>query len=317
MCKLFVSTGPLTKAQSQAMILAANRLFRQTERDGFGFLSAGAEGAAWGRYLVDDKFTGFGQSKRKTNRRIEHGELRDGATALIVHGRTSTNALGIDNCHPFHIDGQFLAHNGVVTYVGDEAKPPAACDSHQFLQWMMRGRSFDEAHDSWEGWGAMAHYDFQGQALTIARDGAQLYVAHRLDGCGFMFATSPIHLNLIAEAAGISISTERFFPKGVARFVSGHVSVRMWKGFAPRSWTRLDELATVGGWQANDDNPNPTTREMRRAYQRRQDKPVRTHRPVKLNQGTLFPDWYPRSGPLDDSPSSTEYVTDGARHWPD
>lgn len=305
MCKLFISTGRLTEQQVRAMTATANRLFAWTEADGFGFLAASETGLAWGRYFVPAAFAGFGvDGPHGRAHASEHGSIPSDTHTLIVHGRTATNERGLKNVHPFHEDGEFLAHNGMVTWEGQPGeRPRATCDSHQFLLWLKSGRGFGESHIAWSGWGAIAHFDYAAQCLTVARHGASLWVANRDDGGGFLFATKPGHLKDIAAAGGLGISEPREFPTGLARFTSGHVNVKAWAGFRSRAWTALDDLATNGTCKTKAKAPKVGPKNPRRAR--------RLHRPAKLRQGTLFPDWSPRSQSVDESPSSSETVGAG------
>jgi hypothetical protein len=208
MCKLFIITGALNRATLKKTLASANEAFAKTERDGFGFVALDSAGKyTRGRYFEPDLFRGFGLGLPSfiSGDLTEENHLPNTAQTLIVHGRTATNAKTIHNVHPFIHGREALAHNGVVEFIGapDEA-PTESCDSEQLFTWL-HSHSWDEALESFAGWGAIAHIDFDTGVLTIARDNAQLYIAKRKNARGWVMATKSEHLTKICKSAGIAL----------------------------------------------------------------------------------------------------------------
>lgn len=56
-----------------------------------------------------------------------------GVTSIIMHGRTSTNAISMENTHPFVMQDTALIHNGVISNHADIPKTLSTCDSEAIL----------------------------------------------------------------------------------------------------------------------------------------------------------------------------------------
>jgi len=249
MCKLFIITGALHRAGITRVLAAANKEFRQTEQDGFGFIATANGTYARGRYFEPKKFRGFGRGRphADTGDIAEENRLPKFSQTLIVHGRTATSTKKLANCHPFMFGHEALAHNGVVSWIGEpDEEPSQECDSEQFFSWL-KDHSWEEAIRDWAGWGAMAHVDIHTGILTIVRDRATLYGAKRADGVGWVFATRRAHLKAICKHAGIRLTRDPLLlPDHKILYFSqcGEVtSVEDWQGFAERQYTHLDELS--------------------------------------------------------------------------
>jgi predicted glutamine amidotransferase len=184
MCKLFIATGSFTQEQTLLMLRVINTRFASTQRDGFGITLYGDSGAtvAHGRYLNPSMYSEFGSdvpwfvdSKQK-----ESGKVPNITTAIIAHGRTSTNKVTIHNCHPFKNDNIMLAHNGVLDWTGSRRRRPKAkhgCDSEQFLTWLSAGRRNStnwiepwlDSSKKWSGYGVFGVLDIDRGELVVAK----------------------------------------------------------------------------------------------------------------------------------------------------
>ena len=150
MCKLAGWAGqtakPLNKAAAERAILAARLEMQKSERDGFGFAQAGANGLH-GRFLQPEGFKSLDalQSLRRnagqafdafaiSKRAKQTGSYKPNRS-LIIHGRTATHGQGIPNTHPFRHAGWTMAHNGVISWNGkpSELHKAATCDSQHIL----------------------------------------------------------------------------------------------------------------------------------------------------------------------------------------
>jgi hypothetical protein len=275
MCKLLIITGALRKEIVEKVLVAANAEFAKTERDGFGFIAvAGGGKYARGRYFEPDRFRGFGLGLPHfiTGDIAEENQIPACAKTLIVHGRTATTAKNLENVHPFMHGQEALAHNGVVDWLGPEdQRPPKDCDSEQFFKWL-RYSSWEESHQAFAGWGAIAHVDIKTGILTIARDGAELYIAKRRDSAGWVMATRAAHLVAICKAAGIRLQhSPLLVPNNKLLLFSrrGAVTKAMdWGGFGQRTLTYRDALSW--GIDNDDDERLPeSTGQKRRSHGRR------------------------------------------------
>jgi hypothetical protein len=198
MCKLLI----LTKHDSKelgSIIVKAWQAMALTEKDGYG--------AAWispsGRLQYVKCSTPSLQDIHveplpfvKGFKKL-HGKLASNGGELIIHGRTATNDINLENCHPM-LDGQAaLIHNGVVdSEIYDLTQ--TSCDSEYLMRaWNDQGLESVAANIS--GYYAFAHLqaDAKGGALlSVVRDSkAQLRVG-KLLGQGVAFATTDTLLKI-------------------------------------------------------------------------------------------------------------------------
>jgi hypothetical protein len=191
MCKLLILTShDFTKLDS--IITKAWSVMASTERDGFGAAWVTPSGKiGWVRssvpYIRGDLpefVAGFG---------ARHGEASDGG-ALIIHGRTATCGVCLNNTHPM-VDGKTaLVHNGVVdSGLWDNYK--TSCDS-ELLLLAFNSNGMREVARAITGYYAFGHIQAvrRGRSvLTVVRDNrANLRVGSY--GSGWAFATSSAQL---------------------------------------------------------------------------------------------------------------------------
>lgn len=112
MCKIQIHTHH-NADKLQEIVLAAWSKMSLTEKDGYGAAWLSPSGkiqtirsslprpststAPWSKAFVSGSFT------------------PSNGGYLIIHGRTSTCGVNVDNTHPFHIGKRALIHNGVVS----------------------------------------------------------------------------------------------------------------------------------------------------------------------------------------------------------
>lgn len=229
-----------------AALTAANTAFLPTEKDGYGMIAAAGKRVARGRYLFPSQFAGYlsGLPERFVPFASEENRIPIGTDVLICHGRTSTNARGLDNVHPFQKGNLYLAHNGIVSWTGPkEDAPTPVCDSEQVLHWLAaNNQNFHGLETVFSGFGAVALYDASTGILTVARDGASLYVARRNNNAGWIMATTLEILRSVCKRAKIGIDTNPIvFPKCIIRFKGGSMLTdEDWNGFGNRPWSADD-----------------------------------------------------------------------------
>lgn len=250
MCKLFIATGSFNKQQVMAMLAAANKAFAQSQRDGFGFIAYGSKkSAAYGKYLDPASYVGFGVDLPSwvPSTRMEAGAIPKVTTALVIHGRTSTNRVMIENVHPFHSRGTFLAHNGVLSWIGKGPTPEAknGCDTEQFFNWFQQNHDNDSAwaatHEHWSGYGVFGIVDGNNGTLTVAKCGSGnlRWLGNKknhffsTDGSDLMRITRAAKFNL-GRSSDMSRKTRIVFK--LTATGSEVQSVDDWKGFGERVW---------------------------------------------------------------------------------
>lgn len=250
MCKIIIVTGRLNRHQAKAAIHAAHTCFKSSEKDGFGFLAVSERGAICrGRYLRPAGFAGFHASVPEwlSGPVSEEGNFPAHTSTLLIHGRTSTNAISLANVHPFADRGHFLIHNGVVT----SNEPGAAlheCDSAALLDWLATtGCNWNETAKHWRGWGAIGMFDTATGTTHVARSyGASLHAARRARRQGWIFGTSELHVKRVIRAAGLAcdIGPVDFPPNWRCELAGGEIRKAVaWPGFGSVVYTP----ATVPG----------------------------------------------------------------------
>src|SRR6266542_2714430 len=213
MCKLFAITGKTNKDTARRLLFSVNFMYAKTQKHGFGFVAMAPDGYAYGRYKDPENYVGFDVKNIPAFLRadgFEEGTLPETSNLLIAHGRTSTNAISPANVHPFRNGNLFLAHNGMVDWLGkktDEPESSGGCDSEQLLNWLVAGGTWEEARTVWGGWGAVMLADVATQQMCIAVHSTRLHCAKRAYGKGWVFATDDDDLVWICRQSGVKLAT--------------------------------------------------------------------------------------------------------------
>lgn len=216
MCKLFIAAGQFKPAQVHNILSAANAAFASSQRDGFGFVAYGDNGTvAHGRYLDPAQFPGYMRRLPEFVRcnRIESGNLPKVTKAIVIHGRTSTNRVVIDNVHPFKRGGIYLAHNGVLRYTGSGKAPSSSngCDTEEFFNWLLDRDSkswvdaWSTTHHNWSGYGVFGVVNAKSGELTVAKCGSGNLSWAGNDEAD-LFSTSADDLQAIARKARLKVN---------------------------------------------------------------------------------------------------------------
>lgn len=190
MCRLMIVTGELKRESVIGLLTETARKFAPTQRDGFGFATFNSQGHLTARGQYFERYTGW-HNPNPSSQVKEEGQIGSRTHTLIIHGRTSTNIVGVDYCHPFRRADSVLAHNGILTYKGDAAhRPTHRNDSAAFLQWLVEQEypSLDHVTANWGGYGAIAHMR-HGHGLSLIKcDKARLTITPR-KGSGYVMTT--------------------------------------------------------------------------------------------------------------------------------
>jgi len=180
MCKIATFTNG-EKLNLQQVERIGNILL-ESEKDGFGYAALGKLGV----------FTEKTADRTFRSRFLRSGpeslpsiiELPNTATTgryapitgpIILHGRTSTNHLGIGNCHPIIKKDYYLIHNGVVSDHGPKYKTTTTTDSEHVLTRFIEG--IESVEKNLTGYYAFSCIGPDG-TLYVTRDSiADLFIA--------------------------------------------------------------------------------------------------------------------------------------------
>ena len=185
MCKILAVTG--TKPDNLKSIQEKTwKLMSETERNGYG--------SAW------DSEEGIGRIRKTSldvtrNLSFVEGDYHEHALpytggSVIVHGRTATCGVNLQNTHPFVIEGMALVHNGVVSSK-KYGNVISTCDSELILQAFIDG-GIKAVEKHITGWYACFILEKAGDRtfLHIFKDDVTKLHVGELHG-EFVFATTP------------------------------------------------------------------------------------------------------------------------------
>ena len=242
MCKLFISAGAIPRARALSMIAKAASVFGRSQKDGFGFVAYGASNTAVGRYLVPGQYPGHGVELPGFVDcvRVESGSMPATVTALVIHGRTATSRVTLENVHPFHYKGLTLAHNGVLSWIGKGSEPeaPGGCDSEAFLRWFRPLRDpWSETSANWSGYGVFGILEPAKGRLMVAKCGQGKLSYASTDSGVHLWSTESGDIEAIA-GPGITRPMAMRSRTRVTFNVSARkarlVEIREWSGFGDR-----------------------------------------------------------------------------------
>ena len=307
MCKLAAVTGPIRADNARRIIAAVNTTMAVSERDGFGFVSAGTGGVAFGKYVFPDSYGGFGVELPSFINRpaIESGSIPSESYSLLIHGRTSTNRVTLHNCHPFVKDGRFITHNGVLRWVdkGKEPKTKQGSDTESFFNWMLGEPKWqDKMEQCWAGWAAMFILDTKQRKTILIKDSATSLFAAKRTGRGWVFGTTRELVNTIVRAGTLRMSTG---PLSLSPVV---VPINEWGEFEAHRFGPRFSAERFQGWE----------QQAKLSLGSKASPPQWSYKEEKERSKNKFPDYQGKSNPCriidddvyDDDPN--EYTLDQA-----
>ena len=219
MCKLMAWTSstnlPLNKPAAARALYAAAEVITSTQKDGFGFAQPGAS-ALHARFVHPKDFKGIDElpNIRRLSRdgfaafRVAYEAEQTGRYAktkpVIAHGRTATCGIELQNTHPFRHKGWTLAHNGVVSWKGEQTPEhkAATCDSQHLLYCFTDHTSEEDQKAALEkisGYAAFLAGAPDGRLIVAVDDTAQLYGAVTSKG-RWVFGTSEHIVESVGDA---------------------------------------------------------------------------------------------------------------------
>lgn len=230
MCKLMIATGielDLSTGSGYTFVRAATAGLTEYETHGFGYAALGSKGQFFGeRWLnVKQAWQNVKITVPNALKPIEtalHGiqtvstyssygtpDLTDVKT-LMLHARTSTNTISIQNTHPFVDEGVALIHNGMIQNASPKLMKTSTCDSeviltmYNYYDVLKETRNIQFLTDDLIGWYAVGILSHTGILDVFKESQASLCAAHvpELGPKCIVFSTKPEHLIRACKAAG-------------------------------------------------------------------------------------------------------------------
>lgn len=214
MCKLFmIANAENINSEDFLKVLAkASSTITASDKDGFGWAARGSGGGIFGERYLGHKGIDFPllvkpvmpEGYRKIFKQAEvekWGRPEEKlAGAVLMHARSSTNKVALENSHPHRTEKFTLIHNGNVSYLGAEFKRRSSCDTEYLVHALSQGGIKKMVKDC-EGWyavGALEHRT--GNFYLIKDDTTRLHGTWVKDIKSLVFATSVDHLSSICKA---------------------------------------------------------------------------------------------------------------------
>ena len=219
MCKLAGWTSskdhPLTKSAADLALQAAHEVISKTERDGFGYAQSSSSGLR-AKYVKPQEFktleglpnmyrrAGKAAEAFSTTFRTSHEGIYKPDKHMMIHGRTATCGVSLENVHPFRRNGWTLAHNGVIGYDGPDkskAHSKVTCDSQHLLICMADNTPTLQRKEDLTnitGYAAFLALNPQGKMFVAVDDTARLYAGITKTG-RWIFGTTESIVEAIAD----------------------------------------------------------------------------------------------------------------------
>jgi predicted glutamine amidotransferase len=144
MCQLFgmITPNEITDTKLNDCVLAVRWAMR-TQKNGFGYAFAKSGKLQHGRFVHPQMCRGSESTPDRVLSHLFAGDCRIQqkrssvkGTVMICHGRIATTPVCLENTHPFHKDGWYIAHNGIVTSqrAAKDMALETTCDSEFVVQ---------------------------------------------------------------------------------------------------------------------------------------------------------------------------------------
>lgn len=202
MCKIFSLSNASKLDLKKASEIIGNELL-SIEKDGFGYAAFGEKGVFGEKSIRSNFKTRFGLTRSLPKEAIEKSHETFGVFSKVIgpaifHGRTSTNSLGLKNCHPIQRDGWNLIHNGVVTDAGEKYQKMTDNDSEDVLYRFLSG-GIDSVAKNLSGYYAFNAISPDGKLIVVRDRTAHLVTAWSDSHETHIFATTESLLLKIAK----------------------------------------------------------------------------------------------------------------------
>jgi predicted glutamine amidotransferase len=262
MCKIATFTNG--KHISLQQIEEIGNILLKSENDGFGYAALGELGVFVEKTVSHTFKSRFLRSNLGPVQSIvepvptsTQGDYAPIVGPVILHGRTSTNHLGINNCHPIVKQNYYLIHNGVVTDHGPKYKTKTTTDSEHVLTRFIEG--IDSVEKQLTGYYAFSCIDPDG-ILHITRDSiADLYIAWIDSHDTFLIGTTENLIDQICYTIGantpviskIKDNTYLVFQGNDLTFTKKIKSRGFERQHAALSEKSLGRKLDLDGWESN------------------------------------------------------------------
>lgn len=268
MCRLLAlsSTRRLSLRRIHQATRLASKIMRD-QSDGFGFAVASLDNSPpyIERHALPESFAGVGRAAQAQAALLpclyEPTSATSGTLspqhrgAVLFHGRTATNAVGIENTHPFTKNAWTLAHNGVVQWEGEARQLDSTCDSEHLLNCFALGSGLSDFKSltGWAAWLALA----PDGSLRAGRDSrTPLHVAWCASLASYIIGTTRADIAALTKGLGVRVTDALAMPDNTEfRFgAGGHddVNATRHEGLAARA--SLASLASVALGQDRREN---------------------------------------------------------------
>jgi predicted glutamine amidotransferase len=211
MCKVFAMTNTKQfKVNRKFIQTVRNEVCRHADQDGFGYAVLSTKGDIGGERtirplnflpLIDPqapKVAGNLPIALKANNGFGMIDLAN-AKAFIGHGRLATNAICLENTHPFTNGEVALIHNGVVNDPTSTLKNlTSTCDTEILLRYWEKG-GVEEIEKMVSGYYAVAILDKEGMLHIMRDDRADLFISWCKTVDSFIIATTADIIKNVAK----------------------------------------------------------------------------------------------------------------------
>jgi predicted glutamine amidotransferase len=195
MCKVLILTNGAKIKRFERVVNHVAELITKYDNDGFGYAALGKQG------VFGERSTSKNPKSRLSNLALEIKEPFVSKTheifgtpdsvigPVLLHGRTSTNVLGLKNTHPITRNNWALIHNGVVTNNGPSYPMQTDNDTEHLVHYLStQGMKGIESNLS--GYFAFGAIDNDGK-LHVSRCTRAPLVAAWIESIhSFVFATT-------------------------------------------------------------------------------------------------------------------------------
>lgn len=199
MCKVMMLTNATKIKNLQQVINKSAELITKSDDDGFGWLAQGKNGNFGERTTLTNKFrTRLGKprlfNKLKSLPFIELtyefiGQESNINGGIMLHGRTSTNNVTLENTHPITKNGWSVIHNGVVSNTGETYTQATTNDTEHIAHYLSIN-GIKGVEDNLSGYYAVGAFNNDNEMHIIKDSIASLVMTYSSTIDSYIYATT-------------------------------------------------------------------------------------------------------------------------------
>jgi hypothetical protein len=305
-------------------IMFVNELYSPTQRDGFGFSIQCEEGRYTEKYTDPKTYSGIGRlatAVRSVDKFFAEEYLnkfespkepfKKASGPMIIHGRTSTGLVSIENTHPFSKSEWTLAHNGIVGWAGEQRNMETTCDSEHLLNCYALGEGTED-FESLNGWAAWVAINPNGQ-LVAGRDKiTPLHIAYSQKLATYIIATKEDDLKIYLKEFDIKATGVLSMPQNSETVFSPSgkdVRGKKHKGLAEAKWAGVEQSLQLALGMSKKTHYKATKSQILG----RSINPYTGHAIVDKEDTELWP--WPDSKQADNSEDLPQELIDQVKEW--